>query len=94
MDVCKADKTVIQDSLEMPLSRRSEAVKLTIMKDRWPCLTFTEQKMTTGVRNFIFSNFSILPITKELCVCVCVGTTLGGGGGGAQRKQIPPQFFF
>jgi hypothetical protein len=34
MDVCKADKIVIQDSLEMPLSRRSEAVKLTIMKDR------------------------------------------------------------
>lgn len=34
MDVCKADKTVIQDSLEMPLSKRSEAVKLTLMKDR------------------------------------------------------------
>lgn len=34
LDVCQAYKTVIQNSLEMPLSRRTEAVKLAVMKDR------------------------------------------------------------
>lgn len=72
MDVCKGDKSVIQDLLETPFSRRSIAEKLKIIKNGRPCpplrnlKSVHKDKRDTYTRNFQVSQYDLYP---WLCGC-------------------------
>lgn len=70
--MCEDDKSVIQDLLEMPFSRRSVAEKLKIIKDGRPCpplrnlKSVHKDKRDTYTRNFQVSQYDLYP---WLCGC-------------------------
>ena len=72
MDVCEGDKSVIQDLLETPFSRRSLAEKLKIIKNGRPCpplcnlRSVHKDKRDTYTRNFQVSQYDLYP---WLCGC-------------------------
>lgn len=72
MDVCEGDKSVIQDLLETPFSRRSLAEKVKIIKNGRPCpqlcnlKSVHKDKRDTYTRNFQVSQYDLYP---WLCGC-------------------------
>ena len=72
MDVCEGDKSVIQDLLETPFSRRSLVEKLKIIKNGRPCpplcnlKSVHKDKRDTYTRNFQVSQYDLYP---WLCGC-------------------------
>ena len=70
MDVCESDKSVIQDLLETPFSRRSLGKKLKIIKNWCPCPLLcnlrivNKDKRDTYTRNFQVSQYDLY---QRLC---------------------------
>ena len=44
MDLCKADKSMVQDLLEMPISRNNIPEKVKVVEDKKACPTLRNSK--------------------------------------------------